>query len=115
MTNVDHRADMTGLPFADGRYDMVFASHVLEHIQDDAAAISEVARVLGPNGVAILPVPIGGEQTIEYSAPKPEEDLHFRLPGLDYFERYLHRFSGVTLYSWPVFVPDFQTIVHDTQ
>src|SRR5277367_1195639 len=34
MEEVDHKADLLSLPFPNGSYDIVYASHVLEHIQD---------------------------------------------------------------------------------
>ena len=40
------RGDATRLPFADGSFDVVITSEVLEHIQDDIAAIAEMVRVL---------------------------------------------------------------------
>ena len=51
------RFDITRLPFAAGRFDAVFACDVLEHVVDDAAALSELRRVLVPEGVAVLTVP----------------------------------------------------------
>ena len=44
------RGDATQLPFADGSFDVVITSEVLEHIQDDVAAIAEMVRVLKPGG-----------------------------------------------------------------
>ena len=44
------RGDATKLPFNDGAFDVVITSEVLEHIQDDVAAISEMVRVLKPGG-----------------------------------------------------------------
>ena len=38
--------DATRLPFADGTFDRVIATEVLEHIPDDVAALAELARVL---------------------------------------------------------------------
>jgi SAM-dependent methyltransferase len=93
--NVNHKVDMQNLPFRDQTYDFVFASHVLEHIPNDEQAISEVRRVLRPNGVAILPVPIVAERTVEYPEPNPAEFGHVRAPGYDYFEKYDRHFSKV--------------------
>lgn len=99
MKDVDHNVDLQQLPFDSGSYDFVFASHVLEHIPDDEKAISEIRRVLKPNGIAILPVPIIAEQTVEYPEPNPHEDYHVRAPGFDYFDKYERYFSRVERFS----------------
>ena len=49
--------DATRLPFADGAFDKVIASEVLEHIPDDGAAFAELARVLRPGGRLAVTVP----------------------------------------------------------
>ena len=95
MPGVDHHVDMQELPFEDQTYDFVFASHVLEHIPDDKKAISEIRRILRPNGIAILPVPLVAERTIEYPEPNPNETYHVRAPGFDYFDRFDGYFSRV--------------------
>jgi SAM-dependent methyltransferase len=95
MHNVDHNVDLQDLPFEDKSYDFVFASHVLEHIPNDEKAISEIRRILKPNGIAILPVPLVAEKTIEYPEPNPHESYHVRAPGLDYFNRFDRFFSKV--------------------
>lgn len=41
------------LPFADGRFDLVVSTSVLEHVRDAHTAFSEIRRVLGPDGTAI--------------------------------------------------------------
>jgi len=99
LKGVDHNVDLQHLPFADETYDFVFASHVLEHIPDDQKAISEIRRILKPNGIAILPVPIYSENTIEYPEPNPHEFYHVRAPGMDYFDRYERHFSKVERFS----------------
>ncbi len=58
MPGVDDKADIHDLPYADATYDFVLCSHVLEHVEDPVKAISEIRRVLKPNGVALLMVPI---------------------------------------------------------
>jgi SAM-dependent methyltransferase len=49
--------DALALPFADGEFDRVVASEVLEHIPADIQAISELARVLRPGGTMAVTVP----------------------------------------------------------
>src|SRR5579885_1250996 len=49
--------DGTRLPFADGSFDRIIASEVLEHIPDDGAAMAELARVLRPGGTLAVTVP----------------------------------------------------------
>jgi SAM-dependent methyltransferase len=49
--------DALQLPFADGEFDRVVASEVLEHIPEDESAIAELVRVLRPGGTIALTVP----------------------------------------------------------
>jgi SAM-dependent methyltransferase len=99
--DVDVKADITNLPMPDESYDVVYASHVLEHVPDDRKAVTEIYRILNPGGIAILPVPINvAGRTVEYGAARPEEHGHVRAPGLaDYFDRYREVFDGVTVFS----------------
>ncbi len=50
-------ADILALPYADGFFDKVVLSEVLEHVPDDAAALSEVRRVTRPGGLIAITVP----------------------------------------------------------
>jgi SAM-dependent methyltransferase len=50
-------ADARALPFDDGSFDVVIAAEVLEHIDEDAAAIAELCRVLRPGGLIAVTVP----------------------------------------------------------
>ncbi|MCW9010613.1 class I SAM-dependent methyltransferase [Marinobacter sp.] len=58
MQGVDHRVDLMDLPFDANSLDFFVCSHVLEHVQDDAKALSELFRVLRPGCSALLMVPI---------------------------------------------------------
>jgi ubiquinone/menaquinone biosynthesis C-methylase UbiE len=51
------RGDATRLPFADNHFDVVTMLDVLEHVEDDLAAVSEIHRVLKPGGAFVLSVP----------------------------------------------------------
>jgi SAM-dependent methyltransferase len=50
-------ADATQLPFADGTFDYVICSEVLEHIIDFQSALKEIERVLKPGGKMAVSVP----------------------------------------------------------
>ncbi len=47
-------ADAQKLPFADGEYEMVLCTEVLEHVRNPKAAMDELFRVLKPGGMLIL-------------------------------------------------------------
>ncbi len=99
-SDVDIQADICALPLMNDSFDLVFASHVLEHVPNDRQAIKELHRVLRSGGIAILPVPIYDIPiTVEYGAPRPEEAGHVRGPSLDYFDRYREVFDEVTVFS----------------
>ena len=55
------RAPLHQLPLANASVDTVIASHVLEHVDDDASVITELARVIRPNGQALILVPYDPE------------------------------------------------------
>ena len=90
-------ADLTRLPFRADHFDVIYCSHVLEHIPDDRAAMRELRRVLAPKGWAILQVPIGFTDRPTYedwSITSPEDRLrafgqddHVRMYGNDYTTR----------------------------
>jgi len=55
----DDRVDITDLNiYPDNSFDFVLCSHVLEHVDDDVKAISEIHRVLQSGSKAIVMVPI---------------------------------------------------------
>lgn len=51
------RSDATHLPLADDSQDLVVAFDLLEHLDDDDAAVREVHRVLKPTGTYLVAVP----------------------------------------------------------
>lgn len=57
-------ANALALPFADGSFDRVIASEVLEHIPDDGQAMSEIARVTKPGGTIAVTVPRYGQEIV---------------------------------------------------
>jgi len=89
------KMDITDIQYPDGYFDVIYCSHVLEHVQDDKKAMREFRRVLKPGGWAILIVPITADKTFEDpSIVDPSERLkafgqddHVRRYGPDYIDR----------------------------
>jgi len=57
-------ANVLTLPFADGAFDHVIASEILEHIPDDTDAMAEIARVTKPGGTITVTVPRAGQEVV---------------------------------------------------
>jgi SAM-dependent methyltransferase len=90
----DVKMDVTEIQFPDNSFDIVYCSHVLEHVPDDRRAMREMCRVLKPEGWAIILVPITVDETIEdLTITDPQERL--RLYGQDdHVRRYGPDFVG---------------------
>ena len=93
--NVMIKMDITDIQYGDKSFDVIYCSHVLEHVPDDHRALSEFYRTLKNDGWAIINVPIEGEKTREdLSITDPAERLkrygqedHVRIYGADYIDR----------------------------
>lgn len=51
------KADAAALPFPDRQFDIITALDVIEHLDDDRAALAELKRVLKPGGLLVVSVP----------------------------------------------------------
>jgi ubiquinone/menaquinone biosynthesis C-methylase UbiE len=56
-SKLDIVSDITAIPVADGAFDAVLCTEVLEHVPDPIAALRELTRVLRPGGIMILTSP----------------------------------------------------------
>jgi SAM-dependent methyltransferase len=92
-----HSFDIVDIPFEAESFDAVICSHVLEHVEDDRRALSEIRRVLRPGGWALLMTPLDSRRATTLEDPTattPEErhrifgqSDHVRLYGRDFAER----------------------------
>lgn len=91
------KMDIHQIPFEENTFDVVFCNHVMEHVADDIKAMTEIHRVLKPNGWAIIQSPQDWSRATTYedkniTDPKEREkhfwqDDHLRLFGRDYNKR----------------------------
>lgn len=49
---------LSSLPLADGAFDLVCAFDIVEHVDDDEGALSELSRVAAPGATLLLSVPL---------------------------------------------------------
>jgi SAM-dependent methyltransferase len=68
------RFSLADSPLPSNTYDAMVLLNVLEHIEDDNAAVAHIARMLKPGGVAVIEVPAGPELFDDYD----RELKHFR-------------------------------------
>jgi SAM-dependent methyltransferase len=73
--NVDRKENIEALTIEDHSYDVIVCLHVLEHV-DDKAALSELYRVLRPNGllIAMFPIVEGWDETFEDASKSTPTD-----------------------------------------
>lgn len=71
--------DITKIPVQDATFDLIICYHILEHVIDDVKAMSELYRVLKPNGILIIQTPFkDGEIYENYNITSESERLiHF--------------------------------------
>jgi SAM-dependent methyltransferase len=91
------KMDVHQIPFEENTFDVVFCNHVMEHVESDHKAMTEILRVLKPKGWAIIqsPIDMSLEKTFEdpsITSPAEREKVygqndHVRQYGRDYAEK----------------------------
>lgn len=106
------KMDITNIQYPDNSFDVIICNHVLEHIIDDKKAMSELFRVLMPDGLAILQVPLSVSLKDSYedysitSASERERAFgradHVRIYAKEDYKKRLEQ-TGFTIieFNWP--------------
>jgi SAM-dependent methyltransferase len=89
------KMDITNIQFPDNSFNVIFCSHVLEHVLEDRKAMREFYRVLTEGGWLVVIVPDFSDKTFEDSnvtSPEEREKVfgqrdHVRIYGQDFRER----------------------------
>lgn len=86
IRDVDAQVDLQQLGLASDAIDFVWCHQVLEHIQDDLAAMRELNRILrSGTGELVVSVPmVEALDTVEYGFADPKESGHWRIYGEDF-------------------------------
>lgn len=108
MTGVDDNLDITNMYlYANDQFDFIICSHVLEHVDNDRKAISELFRVLKPEAKAIIMVPVFLHLTDDY------ENSQITSPT----ERWRHfgQDDHVRMYSKKGFIEKLETAGFDVK
>lgn len=87
----DIKMDVQNIPFPENSFDIVICNHVLEHVDDDLKAMSELFRIMKPEGFGIFQVPI------DYSINTTLEDKSINTPELR--EKFYKQRDHVRLYG----------------
>jgi len=82
-----HRVDLMELADTD-RYDLFYASHVMEHVPDDMAVLRNILRALKPGGEAWLIVPLWEKPTEDGSFAMPPRERERRFGQWDHVRQY---------------------------
>jgi SAM-dependent methyltransferase len=98
------KMDICNIQYPGATFDIIYCSHVLEHVPDDRKALREFYRVLTPGGCAVILVPIMGAMTFEdpsITSPTERERLfgqhdHVRAYGPDVQSRLVEAGFTVT-------------------
>ena len=77
----DLKLDITKIDLPDASYDMVIANHVLEHVSSYEAALSELRRILKPDGTMIVSFPIDPDLDTVKEQVTGTDDERIRLFG----------------------------------
>jgi hypothetical protein len=83
--------DIRDLPFADDSFDLVVCAHVLEHVDDDHRALTELRRVLRPDGTALVMVPFVATWPATFEDPTITDPVQR--------ERYFGQYDHVRYYG----------------
>ena len=103
----DMHFDVQQIPLEDESFDAIICNHIMEHVEDDRKALSELYRIMrrGGWGVILSPVELEREKTFEDDTiTDPAERTrifgqydHRRIYGRDYAERL--REAGFEVYD----------------
>lgn len=86
MENVDDKVDIKDMNiYQNNSFDVFICSHILEHIDDDIKAMTELHRVLKPGGfgLCLVPILLSLDKSLENEEYTKTESLRWKYFGQD--------------------------------
>lgn len=97
---IREKVNMENIPYDDNEFDFIYNGHVLQCVNDDTKAIKELYRVLKPEGICVILVPINksSDETLEkdeYDTPELRkkyygDKYHMRYYSIDLIDKLEH-------------------------
>jgi ubiquinone/menaquinone biosynthesis C-methylase UbiE len=105
------RADARSLPFANESFDAIICMSVLEHLHDVDSPADEFYRVLRPNGIAIIGVPVSNALTeailrLSYLSLEAHLDDEHVSTHRDVIRAFRRKFKTEQVLRIPRFLPE---------
>jgi ubiquinone/menaquinone biosynthesis C-methylase UbiE len=92
------QAEDESIPFQGESFDIVIASHVIEHVKDDGELLDEIERVLTPGGFVIFLIPIN-EHYIDPNHLRKYSSISFiNLLDRHHFKKMVYSFENELLF-----------------
>lgn len=70
----DYQFDISAIAKSNNFFDLIICYHILEHVEADSEAMSELIRVLKPSGSLVLQTPFREGEILEDTSIKTEEE-----------------------------------------
>ena len=92
--------NIQNIEYESSSFGLILSNHVLEHVNNDRVALSELKRILVHKGHVILTVPGNWNRNVTIEFDEPDNNGHYREYGLEFIEILRKYFTKVEYYVY---------------